>query len=102
MVSSLVSLNSLLKPFEFILGKGEFNNFVDRLLPFLIPLPAPLRGHFLYPQLLHVVIECPLRYRETHDEKERNTFLSLWNCAFSGRKTDFSSELLAQLATFRA
>ena len=29
--------------------KGSFNNYVDRILPFFDPSPAP-RGQFLYPE----------------------------------------------------
>ena len=58
------------------LDKGAFNNYVDRILPFIAPPPArpALRGQFLYPErgekqtffdplpphLVHVVIEWPL------------------------------------------
>ena len=31
-----------------IFDKGAFNNYVDRILPFLAP--PPLRGQFLYPE----------------------------------------------------
>ena len=32
-----------------MIGKGAFNNYVDRILPFFDP--PPLRGQFLYPKL---------------------------------------------------
>ena len=40
---------------------GSFNNYVDRILPFIDPLP---------PHLVHVVIECPYKGEMLHSRKE--------------------------------
>ena len=45
----VLELYRIKNTYDQVLGKGAFNNSVDRILPFFDP-PFPLRGHFLYPE----------------------------------------------------